>query len=382
MSSSRVVTAVDDPYVDVEAAFAGNLTAPTPSMGARSDGVCLFYADAVNIVFGDPETGKTLLTRHVAASELQNGGRVLWLDLDHNGASATLSGLEHAGADRAALVDRSRFRLALPEDPEAFSLVVSDAPTWSPTLVVVDSVGELLPLYGVSSNDADEFTRVNRLTLAALASTGAAVVAIDHTAKNADSRQYGSTGTAAKKRSVSGSMLRVALIEPFSPGHGGKAVLKVVKDRHGGLRAASPIGDREPAAAVFTLDRFGRGALLAPKGDDVDVLVTDVELLDTLVPPPTSVRDVKARMHWRSERASAALAAWRDVPRSPGTLGEQGTTDQGGVFPVPHPYRGEQGNAPTVAVIRCLVCNEPLDARIAHQGTHPTCDVEAMGATA
>lgn len=340
---------MDDLFIDVKAAFAGYLTAPTPSMGARSDGVCLFYRDAVNIVFGDPETGKTLLTRHVAAADLQNGGRVLWLDLDHNGAAATLSGLEHAGADRAALVDRSRFKLALPEDQEAFSLVVADALTWLPTLVVVDSVGEMLPLYGVSSNDADEFTRVNRLTLAALASTGAAVVAIDHTAKNADSRQYGSTGTAAKKRSVSGSMLRVTLIEPFSPGKGGRALLKVVKDRHGGLRAASPIGDREPTAAVFSLDRFGHGTLLAPKGDDIN-LDTDVEELNTLVPPPTSVRDVKARMHWASERACAALATWREVPRSRGTRGEQGTTDQGGVFPVPHPNRGERGNAPTEGV--------------------------------
>src|SRR5258705_3697449 len=60
-----------------------------------------------------------------------------------------------------------------------------------------------------------------------LAKAGAAVLAVDHLAKNADPRAQGPGGTAAKRRAIGGVSLRVKVKQPFTPGHGGSALLLV-----------------------------------------------------------------------------------------------------------------------------------------------------------
>lgn len=62
---------------------------------------------------------------------------------------------------------------------------------WRPAVAVVDSIGELLPLHGLNSNSADEFTVVHSNVLKPLAKAGTAVLAVDHLAKSADSRAHG-----------------------------------------------------------------------------------------------------------------------------------------------------------------------------------------------
>ncbi len=120
-------------------------------------------------------------------------------------------------------------------------------------MAVIDSLGEVVPLFNGSSNSPDDFTGVHTRIVKPLALAGAAVICIDHLAKGAESRSHGSTGTAAKRRVVGGASIRVKLLEPFTPGKGGKALLTVNKDRHGGLRRNCPTGDREPVAGTFTL---------------------------------------------------------------------------------------------------------------------------------
>ena len=60
-----------------------------------------------------------------------------------------------------------------------------------------------------------------------LAMAGAAVVCIDHLAKGAESRSLGSTGTLAKRRVVGGATIRVKLLDAYTPGKGGRALLTV-----------------------------------------------------------------------------------------------------------------------------------------------------------
>ena len=55
--------------------------------------------------------------------------------------------------------------------------------------------------------------------------------------------------------------IRVKAKKPFTPGHGGEALLVVNKDRHGGVRANCPFGDREPVAGTFKLLAFNDGVL-------------------------------------------------------------------------------------------------------------------------
>lgn len=302
-------------YQDISAVIAGGVTAITPTIGSRrTDGAQLLYSSAVNALIGDPESGKTLVASAMAADTLTDGGSVLIIDVDHNGAPATVKRFQAFGIDGNTLSDPARFRYSSPETPEELDRIVADASTWRPTLVVVDSLGEVIPIFGGNSNDADEYTAIHRRVLTALANTGASVLVIDHLAKGEASRGFGGTGTVAKKRAIDGVMLRVSVLSAFAPGRKGSASLNVVKDRHGGVRRVSPTSTTEPVAAVFVLDSWDELSArweLYPGRTEEDKAAADVEELRRLIPAPTSVRDVKERMSWRTERAAAALRALR-----------------------------------------------------------------------
>lgn len=331
-------------YVDVQAFLSGDLVGPeTGAGGRRSDGLPLLYRSATNVLLGDPESGKTLIATACACDEIWSRGSILWIDLDHNGAHATLNRFRSFGIETDTLVNEQRFRLAIPDDSDDVLALVADATIWQPTLVVIDSMGELLPMFGANSNDSDDFTRVNRQVMASFAQTGAAVLVIDHLAKNSQSREYGGTGTAAKKRAVDGGFLRVSLIRAFAPSKGGIASLSIVKDRHGFLRANAGSG-REPVVSVFEMSAGAATTWVfhvpeerAGSGD------ADVEKLLALTTPPSSVRDVKNRMKWGTDKASKAWKAFQErsgnVPAcTPGTEGDV-------CSPVPSPYRGNGEHA-------------------------------------
>ena len=226
----------------------------------RTDGKRLFYEGEVNVVFGDPEHGKTWVMLAACAEQLEAGGRVLVMDLDHNGQLAILNRLLMLGAPREVLSDLDRFRLCEPSEPAEISRVISDSQEWLPNVVMLDSTGELLPLFGASSDSADDFTKVHNQVLQPLADTGAAVLLADHLAKNRESRSVGPGGSMAKRRTVGGLSLRVVRLCEFVPGRGGSARLWVNKDRHGGVRVVCPPPDprqKEQLAGIFVLEPPG-----------------------------------------------------------------------------------------------------------------------------
>ncbi|WP_228811065.1 AAA family ATPase [Nocardia farcinica] len=319
-------------YFDVAALLDGTLPEPPqPVYGTRTDARALFYAGEVNALFGDPESGKTWVALTAAREVLSEHGhgRVLVIDLDHNGAVATVSRLLALGTGPSVLADRERFLYVEPDSRTHLLAIIADMHLWAPDVVVLDSLGELLPLFGSSSNSADEYTTANSAVLKPLSKTGAAVLVIDHLAKGAESRKLGPGGTTAKRRAIGGVSLRVTVQEAFTPGKGGSAWLTVNKDRHGGVRQHCPVG-REPVAGRFELRPHAADGLLeavihAPREGDqppsFDILgqfnsggnlAGDVVELSKLDPPPRSKRDVQERMGWGSDRAYKALKAWRE----------------------------------------------------------------------
>ncbi|SIN26307.1 hypothetical protein [Micromonospora cremea] len=314
-------------YLDVAALLDGGLPdPPAPVVLRREDGNAIFYARQVNLIFGDPESGKTFVAQAAAAEALTAGRRVLFVDIDHNGPQATISRFLDMEVPEETLRDPALFRYVEPADKAHLMAVVKDAKGWHPAVAVADSVGELLPLLGLNSNSPDDFTLAHTAVLKPLALAGAAVLAIDHLPKNTESRASGPTGTAAKRRAVGGVSIRVTINEQFTPGRGGSAFLSVNKDRHGGLRRHCPAEGKEPSAGLFKLDSSDdriRWKVTAPKLGEaaaaVGVSAADLAELDKLDPPPKSVSDVKERLRWGTTRAMDTLKEWRsrrsrDVP--------------------------------------------------------------------
>ncbi len=241
-------------YVDVAAIIAGGVHTPEPDTLALDAGGHLFYSGEFNLIHGDPESGKTWLCLTAVASVLAAGGKAAIIDLDHNGAHSIIDRLQQLGVDDAVLADQNLFRLAEPETSGELTHVVNDLRTFGPAVVTIDSLGEVLPLFGANSNNADDFTRVHAAVISPLAKAGVAVLAVDHLPKSADSRLLGPTGTNAKNRTVGGVSVRVTNTRPFTPGQGGTATLELFKDRHGGIRQHLPISTGSKAAiGTFTL---------------------------------------------------------------------------------------------------------------------------------
>lgn len=315
-------------YGDVAALLADGIPdPPEPDILFRADGFALFYRGKVNTLFGDSESGKTWIALAALVEVLNAGGKGAVLDLDHNGMAETVTRMIALGGKPADLADPARFRYCEPEDAHELIWFVRDLASWAPDLAIVDSLGEVLPMLGFSSNSPDEYTKANRAIATPLARSGAAVITIDHLPKDDGAREKGQTGTLAKKRAINGVSLRVVVQEQFTPGYGGAANLTIAKDRPGGLRQHCPPGKNAPAGRFVMVDN-GDGMTwhittppaVAPKGTGPRVSDTDIAAVLGLPIDQRTRRKVQDHFHWGSDRAQKVLQRCRE-------LGEQADDD-------------------------------------------------------
>ena len=307
-------------YVNVHQLLHHGLQLPAPEVLPFSDDFCLFYAGSFNLIFGDTESGKTWLCLAAVASALNDGGTATIIDLDHNGAPALIGNLIKLGVDTEVLEDPRRFRLSEPGDRLELQEVVQDQLVINPDVVVLDSLGEILPLFRANSNSADDFTTVHAEVIKPLTRNGASVLVVDHLAKNADSRSFGPTGTAAKMRATDGLAIRVTAERQFTPGEGGKAKLQVHKDRYGGVRSHYP-SDPKPVIGTFelisdsdTLDYAFHSAQVvsirtSPR-DEEKQLADDVAALREVYTTKPAVRQARETLKCSQNRAMRAVNAF------------------------------------------------------------------------
>lgn len=232
------------PYADLTWAANGEVRPPTlPSIGERNDGAHILYAGKINGIYGDPETAKTWFALHLAQQVLSAGGTVALIDIDHNGENDTVDRLRKLGVSDQLIGDPAHFRYYIPETPAELLATRDDIIEQHPTLCILDSIGELIPMLGLDSNSNDDISRGYRAMLTPLAQEHTAVLTIDHLAKAGKSDHGYAIGGIAKKRIINGAYYHAEAITIPAPGTIGKIRLTVTKDRPGGVRANAPAGN-------------------------------------------------------------------------------------------------------------------------------------------
>ncbi|MEQ6901815.1 AAA family ATPase [Nocardioides sp. YIM 152588] len=247
----------------------GTLQRLEPTVGSLDGGGCIFYAGKVNGVAGESGSGKTWTALAVAAQELTEGRAVVYLDLEDD-AAGIVGRLLDLGVDPEAV--RAAFAYIRPDwrlDEVARSLLVDLLADRRPALAVVDSTGEGLALDGANPNADEEVARWFRRLPRLLASTGAAVVVLDHTAKAADGGLW-PIGSQRKRAAIDGAQYMQETIRPFAKDTAGLAVLKCAKDRHGTYRAGQRVAeltvDPEPTGGVQVALRAAQEAATTAAG--------------------------------------------------------------------------------------------------------------------
>jgi hypothetical protein len=301
---------------DVRGLLSGELPEPPkPEALFRSDGHAVLYSGQVNMFYGEPESGKTWVALAAIAETILNGGKAVFIDLDHNGLLAIVTRLIFLGVTQNLLMNPDRFRSIEPEDADELKRVIKFLKLWKPDVAVVDSVGELLPALNLNSSNPDDFTKAHTSVLKPLAMVGSCVIVIDHVPKNVENKVHGPTGTAAKKRAIGGAMIRVVVKSGFAPGQGGSCFLAITKDRHGGLKAISKPDKPEFIAGTFKLRPEGGWSVFAPATDDhvgASAPAEDLDALEQLSPPPATVAEARKRLGWAQSRTMHAMKAWRE----------------------------------------------------------------------
>ena len=231
------------PYADLTWAANGETRLPTlPTIGERNDGAHILYAGKINGIYGDPETAKTWFALHLATQTLNNGGTVALIDIDHNGENDTVDRLRKLGVNNQLIGDPQHFRYYTPETPAELLATRDDIIDQHPTLCILDSIGELIPMLGLDSNSNDDISRGYRAMLAPLAQEHTAILTIDHLAKAGKTDSTYAIGGIAKKRIINGAYYHAEAITIPAPGTIGKIRLTITKDRPGGVRANAPAG--------------------------------------------------------------------------------------------------------------------------------------------
>lgn len=201
---------------------------PPPSM------ICggMLYPGCVHSISGPPESGKTTLAFWWAVQILRDGGTVAVLD-EEGGPELTAArlvalGLEEAEAERLLYYP---FESRAWTDPDivAWHELMADE---KPDMVIIDSVAVSMGNAGLDENVGKDTVRFfGRVVLPCARKFGAAILLIDHDAKNDNGSRY-AAGSKSKLGTID-VQFKVTAQQRFSRAESGALRLEVTKDRPG-----------------------------------------------------------------------------------------------------------------------------------------------------
>lgn len=238
--------------MDVDAAFAGGLVPPKTAVLQRQDGFPIFYAEKLNSIIGESESGKTWVALLAVVQEIRAGNTVAMLDYEDS-LMSILVRLVTLGLTREELV---KYFIYIHPEEKINELAKDDLqPLFEQcTLVIIDGVTEVMTIEGLKVNDMDGVADFYNLIPKWIAKSGPAVVLIDHVTKSNGDGTF-ALGSQHKKSGVDGTSL-LAKREgdsEFAKGKHGRSSLKIAKDKNGAVRE---MGVKE-YIGTFHLDSHG-----------------------------------------------------------------------------------------------------------------------------
>lgn len=209
---------------------------PGPSILKREDGNFILYANKINAIFGESESGKTWIALEAVRQELEKKNIVFYLDFEDS-ARGIKNRLKTMGIETTGL---KQFRYANPDEGitrGVVEVIQTEISIHKPSLIVVDGVNAAMNLLGLDLEKNKDATTFSQLILRPLRMENACILTIDHVTKSKETRGNYAIGAQAKRADIDGVAIAVEVAMPFGRGTDGSLNLKVTKDRPGFVRA-------------------------------------------------------------------------------------------------------------------------------------------------
>ena len=211
-----------------------------PTIGARRDGIGMFYPGKRHTVSSESEAGKTWFMLAAAQHEITVGNHVLYLDFEDD-AGPLVGRLMTLGVKTDHI--REYFHYIRPEERIGAGYGYQDVDEalerYQPTLAIVDGVTEAMTLHGLDPLSNVDAATFGRLLPKRLSDAGSATVSLDHVPKAADNRGRYSIGAVHKLNGLDGAAYVLDARTPFGVGMEGTSTVRIAKDRPGQLRKHS-----------------------------------------------------------------------------------------------------------------------------------------------
>ncbi|MFH9403302.1 DnaB-like helicase N-terminal domain-containing protein [Streptomyces sp. NPDC017638] len=291
-------------FSDLTPVLDGTHKPAQPIVGARDDGIGLFYPGRVNGIQGESEAGKSWVALISCLTEINRGNHVVYLDFEDS-EEGVVSRLLLIGANPRDIAQQFHYvRPGTTPTEAALRAFIARIADLGPSLIIVDGVTEAMVMLGLELKENTEIARFGRMLLRPLADTGAAVVPLDHVVKNNESRGRYALGGVHKLNAVDGVQYMLEAVRPFGINTEGRSRLRIAKDRPAQVRRHALPGGRNP------MHWFA----------DLVIRSTDAEFAEAHLYPPTqhtedpqesaAVKDKAAQEEADiREREAAVLAA-------------------------------------------------------------------------
>lgn len=211
-----------------------------PTLLATEDGGHLLYEREINLILGEPESGKSWIALCAALEVVRRAGSVLYIDYEDSalGLGGRLRQMVKDD-DAAKEAIAQHFLYVAPfesiDDAESTMERFEREP---PSLVVVDATIEACATEGLDTNRDVDIAKFYARIPRRFQSMGSTVLLLDHVVKDSSSRGRWALGSGHKIGALTGVAYSVRSEEPFYRGGNGRSVMTISKDRIGWCRAA------------------------------------------------------------------------------------------------------------------------------------------------